>query len=150
MILSNSTRDLHYKSKSQEMYLQINVTLRYEQQLYVPINKSYHHSRNWFRVHVLKSADAHWNERLEFITFVGWVHHMETIGEDQVEGKILGEGLSEVCLELLQDIRHVTMATIWLDLHVFACEWIVVQILMFHNYKYTIPSYTTPACILLC
>lgn len=29
---------------------------------------------------------------------------METVGEDQVEGKILHEGLCEVCLELLQDI----------------------------------------------
>ena len=104
MILSNSTRDLHYKSKSQEMYLQINATLRYGQQPYVPINKRHHHSCDGFRVHVLKSADAHRNERLEFITVVGRVHHMETVGEDQVEGEVLGEGLREVSLELLQDV----------------------------------------------
>ena len=91
--------------------------------MYVPVDKSNHYSCDGFWVHALKSADAHRNERLEFITIVGWVHHMETVGEDQVEGKILGEGLCEVCLELLQDVRHVTMVTVWLDL--FACEWIV-------------------------
>ena len=86
---------------------------------YIPVNEIYYHSCDGFRVHALKSADAHWDKCLEFITVIGRVHQMETIGEDQVEGEVLGEGLSEVSLKLLQDVRHVTMVTIWLDL--FAC-----------------------------
>ena len=59
---------------------------------------------------------------------------METIGEEKVEGEVLGEGLSEVCLELLQDVRYITMATIWLDL--FACAFKKKAI--FHDYNYRI------------
>ena len=75
--------------------------LVHEMHIYIPISEVNYFSCNAFRVHALKFADAQRNEDLELFTVVGREHHMETVGEKQIEWEILREGLCEVCLQLL-------------------------------------------------